>query len=74
MMVVTVEIWGGGDVRRKAHVSTMTIVNESHLAELSNYDVWIDGKQLGTVRRHRRSDGAWALVKRALALRPKEDQ
>lgn len=70
MMVVTVEVWGGGDVRRKRHVSTMTLVNESQLAEISDYDVWIDGERKGKVRHHR-SDGAWPLVKRALALRPK---
>jgi hypothetical protein len=47
----------------------MTITNVSHLAELSDYDVWADGEQVGTVRGHLRSDGAWALVRRALRLK-----
>lgn len=67
MMVVTVEIWNGGDPRRKQHLSTLCLVNESDLAELSDYDVWLDGSQIGHVRHHR-SDGAWVLVKRALRL------
>ena len=69
-MVVTVEVWPGGSPRGKVHVGTMTLVNESHQAEISDYDVWVDGERKGKVRHHR-SDGAWPLVNRALALRPK---
>jgi hypothetical protein len=69
MLVVTIEVWGGGNPRNKRHVSTMTIVNESGLADLSDYDVWCDGEQVGRVVGHRRADGAWTLVRRALRLK-----
>ena len=68
MMVVTVEIWPGGSPRGKVHVGTITITNVTLLAAVSDYDVWCDGSQLGTVRKHRRADGAWSLVRRALRL------
>ena len=65
MLVVTVEIFPGGDSRRRQHIHTMSIVNESMLAENSRYDVWLDGRQVGEVR-HRRSDGALVLIGKAV--------
>jgi len=65
VLVVTVEVWPGGDPRRKQCVGWMTAVNESALAENSRYDVHVDGESVGTVR-HRRSDGAWALVRKCM--------
>ena len=64
---MTVEVWGGGDPRRKVNVHTLAIVNESDLAERSKYDVWLDGEQVGTVR-HNRSDGALVLTQKAIRL------
>jgi hypothetical protein len=69
MLVVTVEVWGNGSPQRKRHVSTLTITNVSHLVDLSNYDVWCDGEPVGRVVGHRREDGAWALIRRALRLK-----
>ncbi len=66
MLVVTVEIWPGGRPMGKRHVGTMTLSNMSELADVSKYDIWIDGEKVGSVR-HTRADGAWVLVRKALS-------
>ena len=67
MLVVTVEVWPGGDMRRRRVVGTMTAANISELAEVSDYEVSIDGEPIVVIPKHRRSDGVWALVRRALS-------
>ncbi len=66
MLVVTVEVWPGGDVLRRHVIGTMNLANVSELDEVSNYEGCLDGAHSFTVRRHRRSDGAWSLVRKAL--------
>lgn len=66
MLVVHVEVWPGGDPRRKQHIGTMTLVNETSLSEHSGYEVHLDGEPLGKLVYHWRRDGAWKLVSLAL--------
>lgn len=77
MMVVTIEIWPGGDECYSFEIGRMEVSNISNLAEVSDYHAHI--VQRGTpslnvnamektvlVQGHRRRSGAWALVRRVL--------
>lgn len=77
MLVITAEIWPGGDETRKQLAGEMRIANESDLADVSSYSVTTfqvadpDGGAAGwksnvVVHGHRRVDGAWALVRAIL--------
>jgi hypothetical protein len=78
MLVVTVEIWPGGDANGRRDQGQMQIANESGLADVSHYAVAIyqeasDRLDVGgydqrlAVTGHARSDGPWKLVHRALS-------
>lgn len=67
MMVVTVEVWPGGRVLHRRVIGTLNIGNVSQLADVSDYKCVLDGSKEFKVKGHRRSDGAWALVRKALA-------
>jgi hypothetical protein len=71
VLVVTAEIWRGGDPKDRQVVGVLTLANVTEpLNELSDYegafvsplgsikDIWID--------QHKRSDGVWELVRRAI--------
>ena len=77
MLVITAEIWPGGDDTRRHLIGEMRIANESNLAEVSSYSAGIlqvadpDSGAAGwqseiLIDGHRRSDGAWALVRAVL--------
>jgi len=77
MLVITAEIWPGGDETRKQLAGEMRIANESDLADVSSYSAGIlqvadpgsgaAGWQSELLfHGHRRSDGAWALVRAVL--------
>jgi hypothetical protein len=77
MLVITAEIWPGGDKTRKHLIGEMRIANESNLAEVSSYSAIIlqdaDAASGAAVWQfellihgRRRSDGAWALVRAVL--------
>lgn len=77
MLMITAEIWPGGDKSRKHVIGEMRIGNESDLANVSNYSVTTSqaadassgaaGWQSSIVTNdHRRSDGMWALVRAIL--------
>lgn len=65
MLVVKVEVWPGGDVRRAKKIHTIHIGNVSNLAPVSDYEVFVDGKPY-MIRGHKREDGALALIKKVL--------
>lgn len=65
MLVVTVEVWPGGNVLRRRVIGTMNLANISELADVSDYEGFLDGKPV-EVKGHRRDDGAWKLVHRAV--------
>jgi hypothetical protein len=78
MLVVTVEIWPGGDLSGRRTLGQMQIANESGLANVSDYSVAIYQEpsdrlnvegfdQRLAVTGHARSNGPWKLVYRALA-------
>lgn len=67
MLVVSVEVWPGGDIRRRRAIGTASIVNISDLADTSDYEVYVDGEQYPNVEGHVRSAGPWPLIARALA-------
>jgi hypothetical protein len=86
MLVITAEVWPAGDEERKFAIGEMLIANESNLAPVSSYSVAISqaaDPNSGTaawqsgliIDGHRRSDGAWALVRAILdkALSPNPD-
>jgi hypothetical protein len=73
MLVITAEIWPGGDRKRRFTVGKITASNESRLAPVSRYDVSISQephdaagvrgwRQELTVLEHQRSQGVWPLV------------
>ena len=75
MLVVTAEIWPGGDPVHKIEIGTITAANISNLAEVSNYEVSIcqtGSPESGTPRwqdefilaAHDRGAGVWDLVRR----------
>lgn len=74
MMVVKVEVWPGGDESRAKEIDRLYIWNVSRLAEVSDYrytDEDPRGRQgdipwAGWVRGHRRIEGAFALLHKAL--------
>ncbi|GFZ93971.1 hypothetical protein [Sphingobium fuliginis] len=77
MMVVSVQIWPGGDESSRFEIGRMEVSNMSNLAEFSDYHAHvIQQSALGLdvnaidrivrVKGHPRREGAWALVKRVL--------
>lgn len=77
MMVVSIEIWPGGDESGSFEIGRMEVSNISNLAEVSDYHAHI--VQLCTpslnvnamdktvlVQGHPRRNGAWDLVRRVL--------
>jgi len=77
MLVITAEIWPGGERARKRLIGEMRIANESDLADVSSYSVTtfqIADPGSGAaawqssivIHGHRRGDGAWALVRSIL--------
>ena len=66
-----VELWPGGDESRAREIGRACIANVSQLTHVSNYVVVAaDEDGVGParlVRGHRRDDGFWPLVSRALA-------
>ena len=73
MLVITAEIWPGGDEKRRFTVGKITASNESLLAPVSCYNVSISQEphdaagvcgwcQELTVTGHRRNQGVWPLV------------
>lgn len=71
MLVVKVEVWPGGDESRAREIERLYAGNISSLADVSDYIYrfgdrdWMDGNS-AHVFGHRRSDGAWELVRRIL--------
>ena len=66
MLVVRVEIWPGGDSRRLSQIEALTVVNVGLVEDGKHaYEVRSAGRFAQTV--HRQSDGALALVARAIA-------
>lgn len=63
---VTIEYLPGGFEHHKQTLAVVSIENESGLADVSNYVVRLDGDRVATVDRHRRADGFWPLVERAM--------
>ena len=66
VLVVTVEVWPDGDLLRRRVIGTMNLANVSQLADVSNYVGYRDGREI-VVEGHERAEGAWALVRKALA-------
>ena len=65
MLVVSIEVWPGGRMLQRRVIHTMTLANVSDLAEVSDYTGFVDGEPI-EVHGHRRADGAWVLVQKAL--------
>jgi hypothetical protein len=70
MLVVKVEIWDGGRSSDKRDLARLLLANLSDLADVSSYlavrlgpDGAFDER---VVHRHRRSDGPWVLIRRAI--------
>jgi len=70
MLVVKLEVHPGGDASQAYEIGRAEIANVSGLAPVSDYVVRVrDGEKWSKrfdVRSHRRDDGAWKLVLRAL--------
>lgn len=70
MLVIKFEIWPGGNESDKREIVRAEIGNVSNLAAVSDYEfaLYHDTDQItkGTVRGHRRSDGAVALFRKVL--------
>lgn len=77
MLVITAEIWPGGDETNRHAIGEIRIANESGLTDDSNYSVTLSqrGDPISgapafhselMVFGHRRADGAWALVRAIL--------
>jgi len=73
MLVITAELWPGGDKTRRRTIGEMLIANDSELAPVSSYSVAIfqaadpgsgaaAWRSTLVVDRHCRADGVWALV------------
>ena len=78
MLVIRLELWPGGDEKRKREIGHAEVWNVSDLADVSDY--WFEvravagdnvgARQLyGKVKRHTRSLGAWELVRRVRGRR-----
>ena len=78
MLVVSAEIWPGGDESRAWLVGEIIAANETALSPISSYSVSISqspAPAIGieawerelTLHDHRRSEGVWALVAAILA-------
>jgi hypothetical protein len=65
MLVATVEVWPGGRVLERRVIGTLTLANVSNLAEVSEYEGYLDSCPV-SIPHHRRADGAWSLVKKAI--------
>lgn len=75
MMVVKIEVWPGGRESAAREIERLYVWNISNLAEVSDYLFRYDldprdtpGEHDGMVIEHRRSDGAWELVRRVLTI------
>ena len=73
MLYVRVELWPGGDSRQAQVLGAMTIASQSDLAEVNDYsvvkrDAVEDQTSWHTVRGHRRGQGFWALVSKAIEV------
>jgi len=70
MLVVRVEIWPGGWEWEGRELGRLALANVSGLAEVSDYVAVLVGPDARVADRvvfgHRRSDGFWALIGRAL--------
>lgn len=71
MLVTNVEVWPGGDIRRRRVVTMLQIVNESNLASDSDYTYNFTDpyRTLATndkLIHHIREDGAWELIRKVL--------
>ena len=77
MMVVSIEIWPGGDKSYGFEIGRMEVSNISNLAEVSDYHAHIVQRGASSlnvsamdktvlVQGHPRRNGAWALVRRVL--------
>ena len=75
MLVITVELWPGGDASRSSVIAAGTVANVSKLAEESDYECQIGAHghaALGipatqsrfTIYGHKRRDGVLALLSR----------
>lgn len=79
MLVVTVEVWPGGNLARRTVVGRMELANVSQLAAVSDYEGHVTdyGAHRVTsaqrvdirVEGHVRADGVWELVEKALRAR-----
>lgn len=67
MLVVRVEVWPGGDEKRRREIDRIEIGNVSNLAPVSDYEVRRD-RATAMVRGHERSAGAWLLIRRAMGV------
>lgn len=70
MIRVTVEVWPGGNMDCRRVLGIMNVVNESDLADVSDYSVRMrdnntDEVTEGKIKEHRRADGWLGLVTRA---------
>lgn len=77
MMVVSVQIWPGGDESFRFEIGRMEVSNMSNLAEISDYHAHVVQQsaprldvdaidRIVWAKGHPRREGAWALVKRVL--------
>lgn len=66
MLAITVEVWPGGDVRRRQVIHTVACSNISNLSEISDYEVFIDGVRVPNIEGHERDRGALVLLTKAL--------
>lgn len=71
MLVVNVEVWPGGDMRRRRVIHVMSLVNESDLNDISDYSFYIDGVRYKDIIGHKRSHGAIELIQKALISQEK---
>jgi len=75
MLVVTVEIWPGGDEYTKRTISTMHIANVTDLRDVSDYKYVIKEDKgfvespvngSGTIKGHYRKQTVWELIRKAI--------
>ncbi len=72
VMVMTVEIWPGGDVHQRQIIGSMEVINVTKGAieredGSASYRAWIDGEQIkGRPIQHDRNDGPWQLIANVL--------
>lgn len=70
MLIGTLTVHPGGDASRAHQIGRLEIANVSQLADVSDYSVMMvepERVRMVEVRGHRRADGAWPLVRRAIA-------